>query len=187
MRIYFFISAMAVLLWNCTDYTNSSITQRKANYPSKKYTHVALDTSQLAYQEKVYVPAYSDIYNFSGEKTIYLTITLSVRNTSFKDSLFVNDIKYYGSDGKILRHYLDSSLVLHPMESVEFVIEHNETQGGAGANFVVDWGTHQPQLNHPVIQAVMISTISQQGISFVTHGVVIEKNHKIKEEKASLE
>jgi hypothetical protein len=46
-------------------------------------------------------------------------------------------------------------------------------QGGAGASFVIDWGSNSPKAK-PLIQAVMIGTLSQQGISFITQGVVIE-------------
>ena len=41
---------------------------------------------------EVYVPIYSDIYNQTRDSRTLLTATLSIRNTSSKDSLFINKI-----------------------------------------------------------------------------------------------
>jgi hypothetical protein len=54
------------------------------------------------------------------------------------------------------------------MTSVEFVVERTESKGGAGANFVVKWGSFTVG-SEPLIQTVM-NEISR-GISFVTDGV----------------
>jgi len=80
----------------------------------------------------------------------------------------VTDIIYYGSQGEVLKRYLDSSLLVKPMTSIEFVVEREESKGGAGANFVVKWGSFTIG-SEPLIQTVMNETTS--GISFVTNGV----------------
>jgi hypothetical protein len=54
------------------------------------------------------------------------------------------------------------------MSSIEFVVERTESAGGAGANFVVRWGSQQTGVQ-PLIQSVMIGTA--QGISFLAAGV----------------
>ena len=142
--------------------------------PSSMYHYVDINFTQLKTAEKVYVPVYSDIYHFSGERRQNLTATLSVRNTSLRDTMYVQKVDYFDSQGKILREYLEKDVVLLPMQSIEFVVEHRETEGGAGASFLVDWGSNSHELR-PVIQAVMISTVNQQGISFVTQGVTVEQ------------
>ncbi|MCC6414175.1 MAG: DUF3124 domain-containing protein [Saprospiraceae bacterium] len=142
--------------------------------PSSMYHYVDINFKQLKTIEKVYVPVYSDIYHFSGERRQNLTATLSVRNTSLRDTMYVHQVDYFDSQGKMLREYLEKDVVLLPMQSIEFVVEHRENEGGAGASFLVDWGCDSDQLR-PVIQAVMISTVNQQGISFVTEGVTVER------------
>lgn len=131
-----------------------------------------IEVQNLVYQDTVYVPIYSDIYSETKEFRINLTATLSIRNTSLTDSLFIEDIDYYDTNGDLVRHYIDKdkTLLLKPMQSIEYVIEKNDTKGGTGANFLVNWGAQTRQLK-PVFQGVMISTGGQQGISFVTEGV----------------
>lgn len=142
--------------------------------PSKKYHYVDIQYDALARSQTVYVPIYSEIYHYSGHQSYSLTATLSVRNTSLKDTMYVHQVDYYDSQGRLLREYLAKDIVLNPLESVEFVVEHKEKEGGAGANFIVFWGTNSLTIK-PVIQAVMLTTADQQGISFLTEGVDIEE------------
>ncbi len=134
---------------------------------------IEIDKESLAIQDTVYVPIYSDIYTKTSSSKILLTATLSIRNTSFKDTLFINAIDYYNSAGELARKYIkDKPIFLSPMESIEYVIEQEDNDGGTGANFIIDWGSRNP-LTKPVFQGVMISTIGQHGISFTTEGVSI--------------
>lgn len=141
--------------------------------PSKNYNKADVQWDSLAYSEKIYVPVYSEIYHQNGQHTFLLTATLSIRNTSLKDTVYLKNINYYDSEGKELKHYLTNIIYLKPLESVEFVVGYNESEGGVGANFLLDWaGSSQKAI--PLIQAVMIGTTSQQGISFITEGVKIQ-------------
>lgn len=138
------------------------------------YHFETIDQSAFKQTELVYVPIYSDIYYVDSKHTFSLTATLSIRNTSFKDSLYVFSIDYYNSGGQKVRRYNKSTLLIKPMESVEFVVEDKDDTGGVGANFVVEWGA-KPGAQKPYFQGVMIGTTGQQGISFTTEGIVIQK------------
>ena len=63
------------------------------------------------------------------------------------------------------------------MESIEFVVDEEEIVGGAGANFIIDWGssTYNDQI---MTQSVNISTSGQQGLSFTTEAKVIGRKTK---------
>jgi len=130
---------------------------------------VYIDTKELSWQDTVYVPIYSDIYSRSKQVRFYLTATLSIRNTSLTDSIYIEDIDYYDTDGDLIRKYLDKVLLLKPMQSIEYVIEKDDKVGGAGANFIVYWGADVSNLS-PVFQGIMISTNGQQGVAFLTEG-----------------
>ena len=119
----------------------------------------------------MYVPSYSHIYAESGTSIIYLTATLSIRNTSFRDSFYVTDVIYYDSRGKVLKHYLDKPVLVEPMASIEFVIARTDEKGGAGANFVVKWGAFTSG-TEPLIQTVMNE--GSAGTSFITNGIEIK-------------
>jgi hypothetical protein len=172
MKMHLFV-ALIVTAWAC----NQPTADEASMLPSSKYHYVDIAYGSMQRTEKVYVPVYSDIYHLTGERRQRLTATLSVRNTSLRDTMYVHQVDYFTSSGKMLREYLEKDIILLPMESVEFVVEQQEKEGGAGASFLVDWGTNSAALT-PVIQAVMISTINQQGISFVTEGVTVERMRK---------
>jgi hypothetical protein len=59
------------------------------------------------------------------------------------------------------------------MASTDFVVDSTDTSGGSGANFIVEW-IAQTQISEPIVEAVMIGTESNRGISFVSAGKVIK-------------
>lgn len=139
---------------------------------NSSYHFEKVDKSAFEKTELVYIPIYSDIYYLDSKHTFSLTATLSIRNTSFKDSIYVFSIDYYNSGGQKVRRYNESTLLVKPMESVEFVVENKDDTGGVGANFVVEWGAKAGS-QRPYFQGIMIGTTGQQGISFTTEGIVI--------------
>ncbi|TWT90342.1 hypothetical protein Mal64_07300 [Pseudobythopirellula maris] len=123
--------------------------------------------------EVVYVPAYSHIYHGSGEPYL-LTITLSVRNTSVNDAIVVKSVRYFDTKGKEVKSYLEKPVRLAALGTTEVVIKREDATGGSGANFLVEWFANTP-VPQPIIEAVMIDTNSQHGISFVGRGKVISQ------------
>ncbi len=122
-------------------------------------------------KEQVYVPIYSDIYNKTKDFRFLLTATLSIRNTSAKDSLFIKNADYYDTQGNFVRSYIKRPIYLKPLESIEYVIEEKDTLGGSGANFLITWGAHNSV--KPIFQGVMVGISGQQGFAFTTDGVTI--------------
>ncbi len=123
---------------------------------------------------EVYVPIYSDIYNQTRDSRTLLTATLSIRNTSIGDSLFISKIDYYNTEGDLVRSYIDQPIYLRPMESLDYVIEQRDNAGGSGANFLIDWYSRKPL--HPLFQAVMVGGLGAQAFSFTADGVEVYKN-----------
>lgn len=138
------------------------------------YHFEKVEKSTFEKTEMVYIPIYSDIYYLDSKHTFSLTATLSIRNTSFKDSVYIFSIDYYNSGGNKVRRYNESTMLVKPMESVEFVVENKDDTGGVGANFVVEWAA-KPGSQRPYFQGIMIGTTGQQGISFTTEGIVIQQ------------
>jgi len=168
MKPLFFLFLILTVLVSCSP-NKVPETKHHSNYHFE-----TIDKSTFEKTEQVYIPIYSDIYYVDSKHTFSLTATLSIRNTSFKDSIYVFTIDYYNSGGEKVRRYNDSTLLVKPMESVEFVVENKDDTGGVGANFVVEWGAN-PGAQKPYFQGVMIGTTGQQGISFTTEGIVIQK------------
>jgi hypothetical protein len=121
---------------------------------------------------KTYLPVYSHIYHGYEHKTFNLTVTISIRNKSVNDSVFLAQANYYNTEGVEIRQYLSDPIYIKPLETIEFVIEEDDDEGGSGANFIFDWAMVNDK-NTPLFEAVMISTSFQQGLSFSTRGVQI--------------
>ena len=132
------------------------------------------EITRPAIGELIYVPAYSHIYYQDQERVINLNVTLSIRNTDGKHPIQLDAVHYYDSAGQFIRNYLEQPIRLNPMASTAFVVDEADSAGGVGANFIVAWSSEQ-QTTAPVVEAVMISTASMQGISFVSVGRVIER------------
>ena len=123
-------------------------------------------------QGKTYLPVYSHIYHIHEHKTFDLTITISIRNVSMTDSVYILQADYYNTVGTNVRRYLKDQVFLKPLETVEIIIEDRDMEGGSGANFIFDWAMKNDK-NPPLFEAVMISPYEQQGLAFSTRGVRI--------------
>lgn len=122
--------------------------------------------------QTVYVPVYSHVYHRDGSQEFNLTATLSIRNTDLDHAIIITAVRYYDSAGELVRRYLEQPLGLAPLASGAFVVEERDRAGGVGANFIVEWQA-EAEVSPPIIEAVMISTASAQGISFVSRGRVV--------------
>jgi hypothetical protein len=116
-----------------------------------------------------YLSVYSHIYTVSQERITDLTATISMRNTSTTDTLYLLKAEYFDTNGKSVRNYIANPIFIAPMETAEIVIEQKDNAGGSGANFIFDWKI-KPGAPEPLFEAIMISTSGQQGLSFTTQG-----------------
>ena len=124
--------------------------------------------------QTVYVPIYSHIYSGLKGNPFILAATLSIRNTDPGHSITLVSVKFYDTDGKLVKEYLDNPLELKAMASTRYILTESDTGGGSGANFLVKW-TSKTKVNRPLVEGVMIGTRSGQGISFVSRGQVIKE------------
>lgn len=133
-----------------------------------------ISIGEIVYSDTLYVPIYSDIYVDASNQNSLLAATLSIRNTSYQDSLFVSKIDYFDTDGNLVKNFLVNPISLHPMATVNYVIERENEIGGSGANFIVVLSAKQPDIR-PLVQAVMIGQSGNKGFSFSTDGYSIKK------------
>ena len=131
---------------------------------------VQLDSADSLVRGSSYLSVYSEIYQRSEGRTYHLTATVSMRNISSTDSVFILHADYYNTKGDLIRNYLNHPVFIQPLETIEIVIDEADETGGTGANFLVEWATRS-QVHEPLLEAVMISTTGQQGLSFTTQGV----------------
>ena len=132
---------------------------------------------QLSMGQSVYVSIYSHIYSGLKARPFDLAAILSIRNTDINQPVTIVSVKYYDTEGKLLKEYLDDPLQLKALASTRYIIMEDDKAGGSGANFIVKWKSSK-KVTPPIIEAVMIGTHSGQGISFVSRGQVIEEHRE---------
>jgi hypothetical protein len=133
---------------------------------------VAQECPALSTGQTVYVPAYSHIYIGGKKRPFALAITLSIRNIDRDADIVLNEVNYYGSQGKLLESFVDGASSVKPQESVRLVVAEDDDGGGSGANFIVKWSS-ATEVNPPIIESIMIGAQSSQGISFTSRGRAI--------------
>lgn len=118
-------------------------------------------------QGRLYVPAYSSIAAGGGSTRIDLTVTLSIRNVLQAAPVRIERIEYRGTDGALVRDYLEGPRTLAALGTLEVVIADKDVEGGTGAKFLVDWAAPEGT-PAPVAEAVMIGIHGTQGFSFIS-------------------
>ena len=134
----------------------------------------ATTSNVLSHGQTVYVPVYSHIYHGDKERQFNLTATLSVRNTNIDKDITLHSIDYFDSNGDLIRRHIEKPIILKKFATIRYVVKAKDTSGGSGAKFIVRWKS-DTLVNTPLIEAIMISTQSQQGISFVSRGQAIKE------------
>jgi hypothetical protein len=169
MRSFFVLFTIGLIAYSCTEKKEiSSI--NPVNWEKRK---AQLPGEDSLFTGKTYLSVYSQIYSLTEHRTHDLTATISMRNTSDADTIYILKADYFDTHGQLIRHYFDHPIYLTPMETVEIVIDEVDREGGTGANFIFQWQT-KPTTAEPLFEGVMISTSGQQGLSFTTTGKRIE-------------
>lgn len=132
-----------------------------------------ISKAEMEFEDVIYVPIYSDIYVDATNQNTLLAATLSIRNTSFTDSIFISKIDYYNTEGDLVRKYITNQISLKPMATVNYVIEREDDTGGSGANFIVAISSKNSEVK-PLIQAIMIGQNGNKGFAFSTDGYSIK-------------
>jgi hypothetical protein len=110
---------------------------------------------------------YSHIYVGEGDPELLSTL-LSIRNSGPERAITVTSLRYYGTKGDLVQEYVEGSLRLGPLETMEFLVEKPDTRGGSGANFILAWRADEP-VYEPIVEAVMVGG-SAGNISFKSLG-----------------
>lgn len=138
-----------------------------------KLRDVKLPAEKIKDKGCTYLAVHSQVYSKNAHTMVGLTVTVSMRNTSSTDTTYILKANSYDTHGKMIHSYINKIIYVLPMETLEIVIPELDVEGGAGGNFVFDWAISNANFQ-PIFDAVMISTLGQQGLSFSTQGVRIE-------------
>ncbi len=174
---YGFVLMVLLLLISGCSFPNGNQTKtpERSIISSISYPEITLsDTMTMVAGQTIYAPVYAYIFFENSNRTLNLTTTLSIRNTDINYPIIITEINYYDAKGELVKEYLNNPIQLKPLASAEFVANRIDTSGGMGANFLVKW-VAENKVSDPLVESIMISTISTQGISFVSKWVVISE------------
>lgn len=162
---------MVLMLYaSCAPEKNEQLPLPKLDWSGKT---TSLPVSDSLKYGKTYLSVYSQIYSYTEHTALDLTATVSIRNTSELDAVYLVKADYYDTAGNLIQSYVEDPIRVNQMETLEIVIAEVDKKGGTGANFIFEWAA-KPKTSSPIFEAVMISTYGQQGLSFMTHGLLIE-------------
>ena len=131
----------------------------------------AFCAEDLSRGQTLYLPIYSKIWHgdlMSENKSpisSLVSVLVSIRNTSLKTPIKVLSARYYGTDGKFLKEYVARPVAINAMGTYELFVERKESEGGSGANFIIQWESATPT-NPPVVEAVHADT--RNGVPTIT-------------------
>jgi hypothetical protein len=109
-----------------------------------------------------------------GYRAFNLTVTLSIRNTDLTRPILVTAVRYYDTQGKVVKEYVVQPLPLAPLATTEVIVGELDTRGGSGAKFIVEWSANE-SVTEPIVEAVMVNSSLSLGLAFVSPGRVIRQ------------
>lgn len=129
---------------------------------------------ELTSGQTLYLPVYSSLWHgdrMGADKSparSLVSALVSIRNTSLKTPIQVVSARYYSTDGKLLNEYVPKPVVIGAMGTLELFVERKETEGGSGANFIIQWDA-ATATNPPVVEAVHADIRGGSfGMTFIT-------------------
>jgi len=128
----------------------------------------------LSHGQLVYVPVYSHVVRTDGLPPFAFAVNVSIRNTDSKHPIGITSARYYDTDGKLLKEYLQEPRGLAPLGTTTLFVKQSDMAGGLGANFLIEWVAEEA-VTEPVIEAVMIGQREVRMCAFRSPGRVVEE------------
>jgi hypothetical protein len=148
------------------------VLRRGERRPGVSEIELAKADLPAAVGQTIYVPVYSSIPTADNSLLYQLAITVSIRNTDRSRPIVLTEVRYYDQDGRLVRDFLKKPLRIAPMAAMEVFVREGDSSGGTSASFFVEWVAEQV-VSAPVVEAVMVGTTGNQGISFTCPGRVV--------------
>jgi hypothetical protein len=142
------------------------------------FSAAALGAAKMVKGQTVYIPSYANV--MSGPPLLIvvpLRANLIIHNTDPSQSITVERIDHYDTDGKLAYKYLEKPVTLKPLAASRVIVkEPKRGDEGLGANFIVQWHSEKP-VNEPIIDCLMLGTLGNQGFSFSSQGRIIQEEN----------
>ena len=127
--------------------------------------------------QRVYLPIYSHLWygevdaRGQPQKSL-VSVLVSVRSADSKRALQITSARYYDTNGKTLKEYVEKPRTVGPLATFELFIPRSDDSGGSGANFIITWKSDAP-IDPPVIEAVHANLSASRSVAFITSARVL--------------
>ncbi|MRR50147.1 MAG: DUF3124 domain-containing protein [Rhodocyclaceae bacterium] len=123
------------------------------------------------------MPIYSHIWYGDKDRKgkpaqTLLSSMVSIRNTDPGASIRVVSARYYDTQGRMIREYLPTPVMVPAFATHELFVEYQDSSGGSGANFAIAWES-DGEVSPPLIEAIHARLDAGRSVVFSTSGVAI--------------
>ena len=136
MKQFIFILSLLIAVTSCKTESKPEEDITPVNWQERTTT---LNPADSLLRGSSYLAVYSEVYSVTEHRVINLTATVSLRNISSTDTIYITKSDYYNTAGDLIRSYHKDPVYLKPHETIEIVIDENDNHGGSGANFIFEW------------------------------------------------
>ncbi len=132
------------------------------------------DKIDIESSNSYYLPIYSNLFIDEQIKDLALSINVSIRNSSLKDTIEVSKVNYIDIQGKRIKRFLKEKVMLSPLSTVFYKVDSNNFKKQKGGAFLIEInGIEEESKSLPLINAVMVGEYSNKAFSFSTKGYKI--------------
>ena len=130
-------------------------------------------SNALSPGQTLYLPIYSHLYHGdpnprTGKPSETLVSThISIRNVDPRMPLQISSARYYNTEGKQLREFVDKPQTVPPLGTLELYVPRSDSSGGSGANFLIEWTAERP-INPPLVEALHADIREARTLLFIT-------------------
>jgi uncharacterized protein DUF3124 len=163
---------LIIISYSCAD-PNRELKKERVNI--HEVNQIYMESIDLSFRDTTYIPIYSEIYVQDEVRKLGLTSAISIRNTSIKDTIYLEDINHYNAQGDLIHKNLENILFLAPLQSIQYVIKKRDVEQGMESSIIVIWGANSSEVR-PIFQGIMISAYGRHGVSILTEGVSISRS-----------
>lgn len=167
-KLLFTVVTVLLLLTGCNDSSESP------PLTSGSFQPINGRDLRIVTGQSIYVPAYSEVFYGQEGLNMELAVTLAIHNTDLDASIIIRAVRYYDTNGHLVRDYIDQPVEVAPLATTGFLVDDRDMSGGWGANFIVEWVAEEP-VYEPIVEAIMIGARDTQGISMISPGRVISE------------
>ena len=120
----------------------------------------------------LYLPIYSHVYHGDLDaqgkpQQTLLSAHVSIRNTNVRHAMKLHYVRYYDTDGSLLKEFVTKPMVIPPLGTHELFVQQSDVSGGSGANFLISWSADST-VNPPLVEALHADIQPARTLIFTT-------------------